>query len=115
MQQLRSVGEGVVNWEAALTVLGQYSPELHLSFEDYRAENLIKMYDPAWRKHFPEMTDADVGAFDQLAAKCEGCIERGEIMDVEAFNELPFTDADRLASYVKGAEYIRKILEKASQ
>ena len=112
VQQLRSVGEGVVNWEAALMVLGQYSPGLHLSFEDYRAENLIKMDDPAWREHFPEMTAADVGAFDQLAAECEGWIERGEIMDVETYNELPFTDADRLASYVKGAEYIRNILRK---
>ena len=71
-----------------------------------------EMYDPVWREHFPEMTDADVGAFDQLAAECEGWIERGEIMDVESYNELPFTDADRLASYVKGAEYIRNILRK---
>ena len=72
------------------------------------------MYDPVWREHFPEMTDADVGAFDQLAAECEGWIERGEIMDVESYNELPFTDADRLASYVKGAEHIREILRKSN-
>ena len=40
VQQLRSVGEGIVDWEKALVILGEHSPNLHLSFEDYRAENL---------------------------------------------------------------------------
>lgn len=110
VQQLRSVGNGVVNWVEALIELGKYSPNLHLSFEDYRAENLIKMYDARWRKHFPNFGDEDLKKFEELARMCEARIMKGEIMGVEEFNNLPFTDKDRLESYKKGALYLRRII-----
>lgn len=110
VQQLRSVGHGIVDWEEALVVLGKHSPNLHLSFEDYRAENLIRMHDPDWRKHFPDLQDEDVAEFERLAKACEDKITKGEIMGVEEFNKLPFTDEDRLESYKKGAAYLRRII-----
>jgi len=111
VQQLRSVGEGIVDWEEALVILGKHSPNLHLSFEDYRAENLIQFYDPDWRIHFPDLTDKDVAEFERLARVCEDRIIKGEIMGIEEFNKLPFSDEDRIDSYKQGAEYLRKIIK----
>jgi len=111
VQQLRSVGEGIVDWEEALVILGKHSPDLHLSFEDYRAENLIRFYDPEWRRHFPDLTDRDVAEFERLAKACEDRILKGELMGIEEFNKLPFSDEDRINSYKKGAEYLRKIIK----
>ena len=110
VQQLRSVGEGVVNWGEAIEILGKYSPDLHLSFEDYRAENLMPFYDPEWRGHFPDLTDEDIIEFERLAKDCEDKIKNGKIMGIEEYRELPFSDDDRIKSYKKGAAYLKKII-----
>jgi xylose isomerase-like TIM barrel protein len=112
VQQLRPVGQGIVDWEQALAILHRYEPDLHLSFEDYRAENLIRFYDDRWRRHFPELTDDDITKFEQLADQCAQRIEVGELSNVEDFNKLPFTDADRLVSYKRGARYLRNFTER---
>ena len=112
VQQLRTVGQGIVDWEEALVILGEHSPDLHLSFEDYRAENLIRFYDPEWRRHFPDLTDKDVTEFERLAKVCEEKILKGDLMGIEEFNKLPFSDEDRINSYKKGAVYLRRIINK---
>ncbi len=112
VQQLRTVGQGIVDWEEALVILGEHSPDLHLSFEDYRAENLIRFYDPEWRRHFPDLTDKDVAEFERLAKDCEERILKGELLGIEEFNKLPFSDEDRIHSYKKGADYLRKIIKE---
>lgn len=111
-QQLRTVGEGVVDWEKAIEVLGKYNPNLHLCFEDYRAENVIALYDENWRRHFPELTDADVKKFEQLADKCQERIKKKEILGIEEYNKLPFGDPERLASYKQGYNYLKGIIKK---
>lgn len=112
VQQLRPIGQGIIDWEQALTILHQYEPDLHLSFEDYRTENLIRFYDKKWRYHFPELTGADISKFEQLADQCNQRIKTGEILNVEEFRKLQFTDADRLMSYKRGAQYLREIIER---
>jgi hypothetical protein len=79
-----------MDWEKALVILGEHSPNLHLSFEDYRAENLIRFYDPEWRRHFPDLSDKDVAEFERLAKGCE----------------------ERIRSYNKGAKYLRGIIKE---
>lgn len=111
VQQLRPVGSGIIDWKKTITLLGKYSPDLHLSFEDYRAENLIRLYDPEWRRHFPDLTHDDILTFERLAKGCEKRIANGEIIGVEDFNNLPFTDEDRLESYKEGAAYLRNIIK----
>ena len=64
-----------------------------------------------WRRHFPDLTDKDVIEFERLAKVCEEKIMNGEIMGVKEFNKLPFSDEDRINSYKKGAEYLRKIIK----
>ena len=111
-QQLRTVGEGVVDWDTAIEVLGKYNPNLHLCFEDYRAENVIALYDENWRRHFPELTNADIKKFEQLADKCEERIRKKEILGIEDYNKLPFGDAERLTSYKQGYHYLKGIIKK---
>lgn len=110
-QQIRTVGEGVLDWEAALDVLAKFSPNLHLCFEDYRAENLLLWSTPKYRPHYPELTEADVKEFDRLAGLCEQRIQRGEIPSVEEYRKRPWGDGERQASYQTGAAYVRKIIK----
>jgi sugar phosphate isomerase/epimerase len=112
VQQIRTVGQGVVDWEAAIEVLGKHNPGLHLSMEDYRAENLIRFYDPVWRKYFPDLTDNDIKAFEGLADDCNEKINQGRLLGIEEFKKLPWTNNDRLNSYKEGASYLRKIINK---
>ncbi|MGC3947443.1 MAG: sugar phosphate isomerase/epimerase [Chryseolinea sp.] len=111
-QQLRTVGEGVVDWNMAIEVLGKYSPNLHLCFEDYRAENVIALYDDKWRRHFPDLTDEDVRKFEQLGDEAQRKIGKKEIMGIAEYNKLPFGDAERLASYKQGYKYLKDIIRK---
>ena len=110
VQQIRTLGEGVIDWDTAINVLGKYHPDLHLCLEDYRAENLLRFYDSKWRAHFPELTEADVREFERLAEICEQKISRGAIMGVEEYRKLPWGEPERERSYKAGATYLRKIL-----
>jgi hypothetical protein len=93
-------------------VLGKYNPNLHLCFEDYRAENVIALYDENWRRHFPELTDADIKKFEQLADECQGRIGKKAILGIAEYNKLPFGDAERLTSYKEGYNYLKEIIKK---
>ena len=112
VQQLRPIGQGIVDWEQLLIILHKYEPDLHFSFEDYRAENLIRFYDKKWRRHFPELTDDDISKFEQLADQCIQRIKTGSLINVEEFRKLQFTDTDRLMSYKNGAQYLKKIIDR---
>lgn len=111
-QQLRTVGEGVVDWDMAIEILGKHNPDLHMCFEDYRAENVIALFDENWRKHFPELSAADIKKFEKLADECEDRIKRKEIMAITEYNKLPFGDIERLASYKQGYLYLKQIIKK---
>ena len=49
--------------------------------------------------------------FERLANVCEDKIMNSELMGIEEFNKLPFSDEDRIESYKKGADYLRKIIK----
>lgn len=111
VQQIRTLGEGVIDWDMTIDVLGKYHPNLHLCLEDYRTENLLRFYDSKWRSHFPELTEADIREFEQLSKMCEQKIRRKEIMGVEDYLKRPWGEPERELSYKEGAEYLRKILK----
>jgi sugar phosphate isomerase/epimerase len=111
-QQLRSVGEGIVDWDMTIEILGKYHPNLRMCFEDYRALNVIDLYDKKWRSFFPDLTDADVKQFEHLADQFEKSVARKEVMGVEEYGKLPFGDAERLASYKQGYKYLKNIITK---
>lgn len=111
-QQLRTVGEGIVDWNMTIELLGKHNPDLHLCFEDYRALNVIDLYDKKWRSYFPDLSDADIKEFERLADEFEGRVSRKETMGVDEYAKLAFGDSERLASYKQGYNYLRKIITK---
>jgi sugar phosphate isomerase/epimerase len=110
VQQIRTLGEGIIDWDSVIDVLGKHNPDLHLCLEDYRAENLLRFYDSKWRAQFPELSEADIREFERLAAMCEQKIKRGEIMGVDDYRKLPWGEQERELSYKEGAAYLRKII-----
>lgn len=111
-QQLRTVGEGVLDWDAALETLGQYHPNLHLCIEESPRTEIPLWWPTAkYRPHYPELTERDVKEFDRLANVCEAQIRKGAILSVDAYRDLPFGDRERLKSYQRGATHLRTILK----
>lgn len=110
-QQIRTVGEGILDWDAAVAELGKYHPNLIFCFESYRAENLLLWSTAKYRSHYPEMTEADVKQFEKFADDFEQKVKRNEVLGVEEYRKLPFRDAERLADYRKGASHVRSIIK----
>ena len=110
-QQIRTVGEGILDWDAALTVLGKYHPNLIFCFESYRAENLLLWSTPKYRDRYPEMTEADAKQFEKFADDFELKVKNNEVLGVEEYRRLPFGAAERLADYQKGASHVRSIIK----
>jgi sugar phosphate isomerase/epimerase len=110
-QQIRTVGEGILDWDAAISELGKYHPDLMFCFESYRAENLLLWSTPKYRSYYPEMTEADVKQYEKFADDFEQKVERNEVLGVEEYRKLPFRDAERLADYQKGASHVRSIIK----
>lgn len=109
-QQIRNLGQSVIDWKSALMILNEYSPDLHLCIEDYRAENLLLWSTVKYRNYYPDLTEKEIGEFDKLAVVCENRIKSGEIPGVEEFRKLTFGEKERDASYIKSAEFLRKII-----
>ena len=110
--QTRTIGEGVFDWPAALDVLSKYHPNLHICIENYRAISPLPWADRKNRRHYPELTDADVKEFERLAAGSEERIRRGEILGVDEYQKLPFRDDERLKSYQDSAAYLKKLIKE---
>ncbi len=110
-QQIRTVGEGILDWDAALTELGKYHPNLIFCFESYRAENLLLWSTPKYRSQYPELTAVDVRQFEEFADDFERKVKRNEVSGIEQYRKLPFGDAERLADYQKGASHVRTIIK----
>jgi sugar phosphate isomerase/epimerase len=110
-QQIRSLGEGVIDWKSAIEILKAHQPDLHLSIEDYRAENLLLWSTTKYRKHYPDLTENEISDFDKLTDVCEKHIKDGEIKGVEEFRKLSFGETQRDASYTGGANFLKKIIE----
>jgi len=111
-QQMRSLGEGVIDWYSALKVLNDYNPDLHLCIEDYRAENLLLWSTPKYRDHYPDLTDTEVLEFEKLTDSCEEQIRVGAMLGVEDFKKIKFGEPERVDSYKNGAEYLRKVISR---
>lgn len=104
VQQLRPLGQGVIDWKEALVTFGKYSPNLHFNIECFFVETLFRFYDPEWRKNFPDLTDKAITEFEQLTKASEDKIKNGEIMGIEKFNK-NHTNCSR----EEAAEYLRGI------
>lgn len=108
-QQLRPLGEGIVDWETVLRTLGGFSPDLNLSIEDYRAEVTIPIYDPEWHAKQPDLTTAELAELVRLARLCEERMVRGEIEPIDEVRAAPYGEDGRRASILSSAQYLRQV------
>jgi sugar phosphate isomerase/epimerase len=111
-QQIRSLGDGVIDWKSALEILNNYQPDLHLCIEDYRAENLLLWSTSKYKSHYPDLSEEEINEFGRLTSICENRIKSGEIQGIEEFRKIQFGETERNSSYLKGADYLRKIIKK---
>jgi sugar phosphate isomerase/epimerase len=110
-QQIRIIGEGIIDWKSEIEILNRYQPDLNLNIEEYRAENLLLWSTPAYRSHYPDLTREDSGEFNRLADVCKERIEKGEITSISEYRKLPFNEPERDKSYIKSAGYLRGIIK----
>jgi sugar phosphate isomerase/epimerase len=111
-QQIRSLGDGIIDWKSALEEINRFNPDLHLCIEDYRAENLLLWSTSKYKNYYPDLTAEEIAAFEQMTTVCENKIKSGKILGVEEFRKLTFGEKERDASYLRGAEYLRKIINQ---
>lgn len=109
-QQIRSLGDGVIDWKTSLKMLNEHQPDLHLCIEDYRAENLLLWSTAEYKGHYPDLTTEESAEFEKLNMLCEKKIRSSSIQGVEEFRKLKFGEKERETSYRKGAEYLRDII-----
>lgn len=110
-QQIRSLGNGVINWESAIDILNRYQPDLHLCIEEYRTENLLLWSTPKYRKYYPDLSEEDLIEFDRLADNIADQIRKREIPGIEEYRKIPFKEAERDAAYIKSAGFLRNIIK----
>ena len=66
VRQPRPCGEGILDWEAILSILGQYSPDLNLTLEDHKGLMPIEIYSSDWIAAHPDLTVAELSSLVHL-------------------------------------------------
>ncbi|AJY75900.1 sugar phosphate isomerase/epimerase family protein [Paenibacillus beijingensis] len=108
-RQGKPPGQGVVDWEQILPILGQYSPDLPLSIEDHKWLFEAKIFDREWMDRNPDLTAYELGQFVKLACRTEAELAEGKIQNPDEYESIPYLDQmeERLVS---GLHYFRKLL-----
>jgi sugar phosphate isomerase/epimerase len=109
-QYIYPCGKGVINWNVILTTLGKYSPDLHLSLEDFMGAGTIGIFDPDFLERHPELQLSELIELVHLAKIHESKVSVGELPDPKTYWDVPFADQwiNRLS---ESAKYFRGILE----
>lgn len=106
---LRPCGEGVIDWDAVLGILGGVAPALNLSIELHNGRFGMAIFDPAWLALHPDLTVAELAEIVRLAQASEARVARGLIA---APRDLPRseTDEERAARLQVSVRYLRDLL-----
>jgi len=110
-RQGRAPGQGVVDWEAILPILGAHAPDLPLSIEDHKWLFDAEIFDPAWHAEQADLSRAELGAFVRLAWDCQRRIHAGELPDPEVYEAIPYAE-EMEARLGAGREYLSALLER---
>jgi sugar phosphate isomerase/epimerase len=110
-RQGKPPGQGVVDWERILPILGQYSPNLPLSIEDHKWLFEAKIFDQEWMSHNPDLTAYELGQFIKLASETEAKLAMGQIPNPDEYEAIPYLEQmeERLNS---GLGYFRELLAR---
>ena len=113
IRQGKPPGEGCVDFEAILPILGKYCPDLPLSVEDHKWFFKAKIYDKEWLSKNPELTTYELGQFVKLAWQTQQKIMSGEIPPLDEYEAVPYLEEmeQRLST---GRNYLNNLLKKFS-
>jgi sugar phosphate isomerase/epimerase len=86
-RQIRSCGDGIINWQEVLSLLGKQNSGLNLSVEcvNRRNDNTIPIHDPRWQAAQPDLSNHELNALIEHAREAESRIQSGEIADVDCY------------------------------
>ena len=112
-RQGRPPGRGVVPWREVLPILAHFEPDLALSIEDHKWVWEFAIFDPAWQRHFPDLTAAELGRVCRLAWETSQRIAQGELPDPVEYEKIAFKDelVDRLHV---GRDFLRRTIVELS-
>jgi sugar phosphate isomerase/epimerase len=110
-RQIRPCGQGVVDWNTLLPVVGKCAPDLNLSIEDHKGLMGIQIFDPQWHAGHPDLTAAELAQVVRLAWRCQQKFVSGAMTPPDTYEAIPFADQrdERLATSVT---YLRDILRR---
>lgn len=110
-RQGKPPGQGNVDWEMVLSILGKYNPDLPLSIEDHKWLSEARVFNKDWIEKNPELTPYELGQFVKLAWKTQQKINLGEITAVDIYEATPYLD-EMEGRIVSGQKYLRELLKK---
>jgi sugar phosphate isomerase/epimerase len=110
-RQVRACGEGIIDWDELLPIVGKSNPRLNLSIEDHKGLMGVQIFDPAWRAGLPDLTADELAKVVQLAWICEKRISSGALMAPATYEAIPFSEQrdDRLKASVA---YLRDVIRR---
>ena len=111
LRQGKCPGQGCVDFEKILPILGEYEPNLPLSIEDHKWLFTADIFDPAWIAHNPALTPEELGQFVKLAWSVQKKLYAGEIPPVDEYEKTPYLEEmeERLAY---GRDYLKGLLDR---
>ncbi len=109
-RQGRAPGQGCLDWEKILPLLGEFSPDLPLSIEDHKWLFSFAIFNRHWLSLHPDLTREELALVVRLAVQCERRIEAGELEEPDEYEAIPYLDqmVERLHA---GRDYLLAVLE----
>lgn len=111
MRQTTAPGQGAIDWEAVLPILGEYSPDLPLSIEDHKWLFCAEIFEPSWHEEQADLSRRELAMTVQLAWREQQKIISGERTDPEEYEKIPYVDELEKRLYF-GRDYLNGLLEK---
>jgi sugar phosphate isomerase/epimerase len=110
-RQGRPPGQGCIAWEQVLTILGQHSPDLHLSIEDHKWFFFAHIFDDKWMAEQKDLSRDELVRTVQLAWNVQQRINAGELPDPDEYEAIPY--ADEMQQRLEfGRDYLNNLLER---
>lgn len=110
-RQGRAPGQGCLDWEAILPILGEFSPNLPLSIEDHKWLFTAHIFDRHWLALHPDLTPHELAQVVKLVQQCEKRIAAGHLEQPDEYEAIPYRDQmmERLRF---GRDYLLGVLER---
>ncbi|MBV9355860.1 MAG: sugar phosphate isomerase/epimerase [Chloroflexi bacterium] len=114
LRQLRPCGQGVIDFEAVLRILGAHAPKLSLTIENPNERSLstLEFFNPAWHASHADLTTAELAEYVGLVNGCQQRIASGEWPDLPSYHARAFGYAEEVAFIQASAAHLRQIVDR---